>query len=132
MNKKAFIPSPVGLSSVLVCLCALCLAVFSLLSLSTASADLRLQQKYADSVRDGGQAQCEAELIIAKLREGTVPEGVSLDENGNFSFQTEADGVCAILVQGYFENGAPKLTRYQKIRNADWEPDGSRDLIDFS
>lgn len=69
----------VGGSSLLVIFAVLCLTVFSLLSLSTVQADSRLSAASARAVSAYYAADYRAEEILAALRAGELPNGVSFD-----------------------------------------------------
>ena len=78
MEKKQHSAPPfVGGTSLLVIFATLCLIIFALLSLSTTRADERLGDAVAQAVSDYYAADCEAEAILAQLRQGTVPAGVT-------------------------------------------------------
>ena len=79
--RNSFSPPMAGGSSLLVILAVLCLTVFTLLGLSTVQADSRLADASAKAVSDYYAADLEAETILAKLRQGLVPEGVQVDGN---------------------------------------------------
>ena len=82
MNKKErFSPPAIGSSSLLVIFAILCLTVFALLSLSTVQANSRLAAVSAEAISDYYAADCQAEAVLARLRAGELPEGVSVDGN---------------------------------------------------
>lgn len=68
-----------GGTSLLVVFAVLCLTVFALLSLATVQADERLAAAGARAVQDYYAADCRAQEILARLRNGEFPEGVFLD-----------------------------------------------------
>lgn len=71
-----FAPPAVGGSSLLVVFAVLALTVFALLGLSTVRADVRLADASAQAVADYYTADCQAQEILARLRNGETPEGV--------------------------------------------------------
>ena len=80
MNKKREISVPViGGSFLLVIFSVLCLTVFALLSLNTVLADQRLTDASLKAVASYYEADCQAEEIFARLRNGELPEGVEQD-----------------------------------------------------
>lgn len=102
-SKGFFAPPAVGGTSLLVIFAVLCLTVFSLLSLSTVRADERLSQASAKAVSDYYGADAEAEEILAQIRQGNVPEQVSvkgdrytytclISENQNLVVELRFDG----------------------------------------
>ena len=78
-KKKEFSPPVVGGSSLLVIFSVLCLTVFALLSLSTVQADRRLSEASVKAVAAYYEADCQAEEIFARLRNGELPAGVEQD-----------------------------------------------------
>lgn len=66
MSKKRGFPGA-GLSTVLLVFVMLCLIVFSVLSLSTAKADLEMSRKVADRTQDYYQAQSKASERLKKI-----------------------------------------------------------------
>lgn len=101
--KDGFAPPAVGGTSLLVIFAVLCLTVFSLLSLSTVRADERLSKASAKAVSDYYEADSRAEEILAKIRQGDVPEEVTvrgniytytcaLSENQNLNVEIRFDG----------------------------------------
>lgn len=82
MKKQTrFSPPAVGGSSLLVIFAVLTLSVFALLSLSTAQAEKRLSDAAAQSVTAYYGADCQAEEVFARLRNGETVEGVTQDDN---------------------------------------------------
>lgn len=69
----------VGGSSLLAIFAILCLTVFALLSLSTAQAETRLAEASLRGVTGYYAADCEAELIFARLRGGQIPPQVRVE-----------------------------------------------------
>ena len=84
MNRKqkqySFRPPVVGGSSLLVMFCVLCLTTFAVLSLSTVRAGDRLAEASMEAVLEYYEADQEAERMLAKLRSGEIPEGVTAEE----------------------------------------------------
>lgn len=87
MSKKEKGITLTGGSSLLVIFAVLCLTVFALLTLSTVKADLRLADAAVQSVEDYYRADCEAEEVLARFREGIVSEHVTIAGH-------TADGIC--------------------------------------
>ena len=77
-RQSSFSPPAVGGTSLLVIFAVLCLTVFALLSLSTVRADERLSKASAKAVSDYYAADAQAEELLAQLRAGKVPEGVTV------------------------------------------------------
>ena len=83
MNKQTggFRAPMVGGNSLLVIFAVLCLTVFALLGLSTAQANKRLAEASIRAVADYYAADCEAEKILAGIRNGRQEEGVEREDS---------------------------------------------------
>lgn len=75
-KRESFSPPAIGGSSLLTVFAVLALTVFALLSLSTVRADVRLADAAAEAVTGYYAADCKAQEILARLRNGETPEGV--------------------------------------------------------
>ena len=75
-EKARVSPPALGGVSLLAACAILCLTVFALLSLSTVQADRRLADASAQAVADYYAADCQAQRILAQLRQGETPQGV--------------------------------------------------------
>lgn len=119
MGKRAF---GIGASSLLVIFSVLCLAVFALLSIATVQSDWRL----GDSVQQAAEAyylaDSQAERILAKLRNGEVPEGVS-QENGVYSYRCGLSDTQVLAVEVAVKGSDYEILRWQVISTADWQPE---------
>ncbi len=168
-EKRDFAPPMTGGSSLLVIFSVLCLTVFALLALSTAQADGRLGEAASEAVKNYYRADTEAQTVLARLRSGEVPEGVTLTEktaadraaadetatgtadgsaaNGvstNGASQTDekvitAAWTCrisdtqALEAEADFFGGlgdSYRITRWQSVSTAAWEPDDSLPVWD--
>ena len=94
----------IGGSSLLVIFAVLCLTVFALLGLSTVQADKRLSDISIQAVADYYEADCAAEEILARLKAGQMPEGVS-KKDGIYAYS------CAI---------SPTQLLQVEVRDTDW------------
>lgn len=72
-KREVFFPPAVGGISLLVAFAVLCLTVFALLSLTTVQADARLAEASARAVEEYYAADCAAQEILARLRNGETP-----------------------------------------------------------
>lgn len=142
-EKKRFSPPAVGGSSLLVIFAVLCLTVFALLSMSTVQADRRLSDASAQAVRDYYEADAQAEEILARLRRGEVPDGVTVTElalsSGEGDGWPAAQYVCPISdtqvlrVQVVFPHGLGdeyKILRWQAVFADEWVPDDQINVWD--
>lgn len=124
-EKTSITPPVIGASSLLVIFAVLCLTIFSLLSISTVQANGRLSDHAAKAVTDYYEADTEAERILARLRAGEKPEGVSQD--GNFyTYTCTVSDTQVLVVQVMVENDNYTILRWQVISNVRWQADEKR------
>lgn len=118
----------VGGSSLLVIFAVLCLVMLAMLSLSTVSADLRLAEKSRELVEDFYAADSEAEGILARLRNGELPEGVSVEEKENgllCRYQCEISSTQSLAVEVLVDGRHYEIRRWQVISTTKFEIDDS-------
>ena len=121
-NKQQFSLPAVGISSLVVIFAALCLAVFAQLAISTAKADEKLSDQGHQAIIDYYQAEREADTIIALLRNGQGPEGVTF-EDGVYSFQCVISDTQVLEVEVRLEGDTHTILRWQAVSTADWQAD---------
>ena len=115
----------VGGSALVVIFAVLCLTVFALLGLSTVRADNRLADVNLKAVTDYYSAEYEAEEILAKLRSGEIPEGVSVKENNVFYYSCKDSETQILCVEVAFEEKEWNILRWQTVSTTEWsESDG--------
>lgn len=119
---KLRIPTGLGLSSLLVIFGVLCLCVFVMLSASTVKNQQTLTRKAQESVTDYYAADSRAQEILARLRGGERPEGVT-EENGIYSYSCpiSEDRVLAVSVRVW--GTEYEILRWQSVSTADWQPE---------
>ena len=98
MNKEKRQFPMVGGSSLLVIFAVLCLTVFALLGLSTVQADKRLADISVQAVSDYYSADTRAEEILARLRDGQMPEGV-IKTGDIYSYSCTVSPTQSLLVE---------------------------------
>lgn len=125
--KRRFSPPAVGGSSLLVIFAVLCLTVFALLSLSTVQADGRLGDAAAAAVSDYYRADCQAETVLAQLRQGQMPEGVTV-RDGVCSYTCPISDTQELAVEVYLEGADYTVLRWQAVPTAQWQPDDGLEL----
>lgn len=130
MNKdRKFSPPAVGGISLLVVFAVLCLTVFALLSLTTVRADQRLADAAVQNVTEYYAADYEAQAILAQLRAGEIPEGVS--RNGDiYRYTCPVSSTRALEVEVQIRGTAYTVLRWQMAFTGEWNPDDSLDLWD--
>lgn len=117
----------IGGSSLLIIFAVLCLTVFALLGLSTVHANKRLSDISIQAVSDYYAADTQAEQILAALRTGEIPEGVSR-EGDVFSYACPISETQELQVQVH--SGDWKVLRWQSVSVTDWQADESLNLWD--
>lgn len=126
---RSFSPPLVGGSSLLVIFSVLALTVFALLALSTAQAGGRLGDAAAQAVSGYYQADCQAEEILARLRSGQVPEGVTADGNA-YLYACPISDTQELAVEVQLDGANFTILRWQAVSTADWQPDDTLTVWD--
>ena len=130
MNDKKRMGMPAtGGSSLLVIFAVLALTVFAILSISTVTADQKLADKSAVSVEAYYEADCQAEMILAEIRSGKLPEGVKRDGN-LYSYKCLVTDSLNLEVEVLVEEEEYEVLRWQMVSAADWQNDDSLPVWD--
>lgn len=130
MDKRRSFQAPVvGGSSLLVIFAVLCLTVFALLSLSTVQADSRLSDASAAAVSEYYEADCQAEEILAELRSGQIPEGVSVKVD-TYSYTCPISETQELQVEVRIQENGWEILRWQAVSTAQWNEDETLSLWD--
>ena len=124
-------PPAVGASSLLVIFAVLCLTVFSLLSISTVQADRQLSDRAANAITGYYRADSQAELILAQLRSGLLPENVQ-EKNGVYSYYCTISDTQALAVEVAVTGNSYRILRWQAISTTDWQADDRLPVWDGS
>lgn len=111
-----------GASSLMVIFAVLCIAVFAVLSLSTALAGKRLEESSLNSAADYYQADCEAERILAQLRTGERPADVT-EEDGVFSYSVPISDTRTLEVRARVDGDNYEILSWQSVYTATWAAD---------
>ena len=128
-DRERFSPPMVGGASLLVIFAVLTLTVFALLSLSTALANDRLSSAAAQAVYDYYQADCQAEAILAQLRQGRQPPGVAR-QGDVFAYSCPISDTQTLLVEVRLDGVTYTILRWQAVSTAPSQPDDSLNLWD--
>ena len=126
-KRERFAPPAVGGSSLLVIFAVLCLTVFALLSLSTVQADRRLADASVEAVSAYYRADCQAEAVLARLRDGQLPEGVTVDGDV-YAYTCPISDTQSLEVQVRMEGEQWTVLRWQAVSTARWEAEERLDL----
>lgn len=117
MDKQRFEAPVVGGSSLLVIFAVLCLTVFALLGLSTVQADIRLSEISAQAVTDYYAADSAAETILARLRAGELPDGVTVDGD-MYRYTCLVSGTQELQVEVRLTDEDWEVLRWQAVSTA--------------
>lgn len=133
--RERFSPPAVGGVSLLVAFAVLCLTVFALLALTTVQADNRLADASAKAVTDYYAADCQAQEILARLRNGERPEGVEFSGSGllHAQYVVPISDTQELQVSVILKGTADQeyvIERWQAAPSVEWESDESLDLWD--
>lgn len=79
MKQKGTVLTAMGLSALIVIFAVVAMALFSALSVSTAMAQKRLGEKTREPIVQYYEADSQAQEILARLRSGEMPPGVTQD-----------------------------------------------------
>jgi hypothetical protein len=126
----------VGGVSLLVVFAVLCLTVFALLSLTTVRADVRLADASAQAVSDYYAADCQAQEILARLRAGETPDGVTWSspmEGGEteYSYTVFISNTQELQVEVLvWPDGRWSVQRWQAAAAGGWEIDEGLEVWD--
>ena len=124
-------PPAVGGSSLLVIFAVLCLTIFALLSLSMVQADSRMAEASYKAVQDFYEADAEAERILAKLRQGDLPENVT-NEGNLYRYTCRVSELQALEVEVEITEASYRVLRWQMVSTTEWEADDSMNVWDGS
>lgn len=128
----------IGITSLSVILCVLCITVFSVLTLSTAISEKKLSEKRASAAEMYYNAETQAtELANALISSAdkidfAKQNNINVKENdGNliFCYNYPIDDKQELFVELIYSNEW-KVTRWQVVPTAEWTPDESLDVWD--
>ena len=128
-DKKRISMPATGGSSLLVIFAVLALTVFAVLSVSTAAAEQKLADKAVASVEEYYAADCAAEAILAEIRSGEIPEGVTCEGN-LYSYRVPISETRQLFVEVQADGGSWQVIRWQAAAAMDWENDESLPVWD--
>lgn len=129
MSKRTRIPAPVGASSLLVIFSVLCFTAFAMLALSTVKADERLADASCESVQAYYRADCEAEEILGRLRNGeTVDHVVRKGNYYTYSCTVSDTQVLSVVVK--IDGQDYRIHQWKLEETTQWNPDQHMDLFE--
>lgn len=126
---------PIGASSLLTAFAVLCLVVFALLALTTVRADVALSDASLQATRDYYAADCQAQEILARLRNGERPEGVTFSGSGLLyaDYAVPISDTQALQVTVILKGIADKeysVLRWQTVSTTEWNGDDALHVWD--
>ena len=107
----------IGGSSLFVIFAVLCLTVFAL------RADQSLQQASAEAVTGYYAADQAAEEILAQLRAGKTPEGVTDRGEGRYAYACPISERQTLQVEVQVTGVDYQVLRWQAVSTLDWQAD---------
>ena len=119
---KHRIPTGFGLSSLLVIFGVLCLCVFVMLSLSTAQIQERLSLEAQAAVTDFYEADSRAQEILAQLRSGQIPQGVT-EEGGVYRYSCPISQNRTLTVAVRIRGTDYEILQWQTVSTGRWQPE---------
>lgn len=132
-KKQRFSPPMVGGSSLLIIFAVLCLTVLALLSLSTARNNDRLSRASAENVTAYYAADTQAEEILAWLRRGETPEGVTAERDGEgtrYAYTVPIGDTQTLFVAVRLTGTTYEILQWKAVFTAEWTPDDSIEVWD--
>ena len=121
-----------GAVSLVMIFCILCLVIFSVLTLATADREARLSEMTARNTEEYYQADRDATVIAAALRNGSpIPADIDVEiawEGDTASFLLPIGDSLALDVALTVRGGAYEILRWQTVYVGSWEPDNVLDL----
>ncbi len=135
-RRETFSPPAVGGVSLLVAFAVLCLTVFALLSLTTVQADARLAEASARAVEEYYAADCAAQEILARLRNGETPveaESHSYDSwhrGTRYTYAVPISDSQELQVEVLLDGEDCEILRWQAQYTGEWETVEGLDLWD--
>ena len=128
----------IGITSLTVILCVLCLAVFSVLTLSTALSEQKLAEKRAETVKEYYEAETHAAELANRLMDAADAvrfaeekhiQFVQEDEKQIFRYAWPIDEGQELSVELVFVD-TWEVTCWKIVSTAEWTPDESLDVWD--
>ncbi len=121
--------SMIGGSSLLVIFAVLCMTLLALLALNTAQAGKRLADASVEAELRYYEAEREAEAILARLRSGELPDGVTRE--GNLYYYTcPISDRQELVLEVEITDDRYRILRWQSASVVAWEAEEDFDLWD--
>ena len=138
MAEKKIPKISIGITSMTVILCVLCLTVFSVLTLSTALSEQKFSEKRAIATQNYYAAEAEAAAMVNELQETwesgadiyvfAKKQGIAVEGN-IFRFHKSIDAGQELQAELHLSDGF-EIKKWQVVSTADWTPDESLHVWD--
>lgn len=128
-RKDRFSPPPTGGISLLTVFAVLSLTVFALLSLSTVQANGRLADASVGAVESCYAADRAAQEVLARLRGGERPAGVTADGD-IYRYSCPISDTQTLEVEVRIVGSGYTILRWQAAPAGTWEPDDGPEVWD--
>nr|WP_325300569.1 hypothetical protein [uncultured Oscillibacter sp.] len=128
-HKRRFSPPATGGGSLLVVFAVLCLTIFALLSLATVRANQRLADASVKSITDYYTADLAAQTVLAQLRAGERPEGVTVSGDV-YLYACPVSDTQNLEVAVLLAGEDYRILRWQTVPSQKWQADDSLDIWD--
>jgi len=119
MENKSFSFPMIGASSLLTIFAVLCLVVFAILSVSTVQSQRNLSLASASAVSGYYTADAQAESILAQLRAGSIPIGVTKEHN-QYTYSCPISPTHVLEVEVTLAGTDYVIQRWQAVPSAPW------------
>ena len=128
-GNRSAVGTPGG-SALMVIFAVLCLTVFAVLALSTMLADGRLSDNGARSTQEYYNAEAQAQVVLARLRSGEVPEGVTEEDFGVYSYSFPLSDSRSLQVRVAVTGAEYEILQWQAVYTGDWSGEETLNLWD--
>lgn len=125
-TRRPAIP-PIGASSLLAVFAVLCLTVFALLALSDVRADAALASAARESVEAYYAADAQAQELLARLRDGQRPDGVTFSESAPLTadYAVPISEGQELQIRVVLGDDGYRILRWQSVSTIPWEGEGN-------
>ena len=111
-----------GGSSLLVIFAVLVLTVLAVMGISAVTAETRLVQQTGQAIEDYYEADCQAEMVLAALRQGDVPGNVE-ERDGVYWYTCKISQYRNLEAAVSVTDDGFMIRRWQTVAADTWEPD---------
>ncbi len=102
-----------GPLALLLTVISICLTILSILSFTTAGADMRLAEKYADTVTERYALEARGQELLRDLDQGALPADFERAEDGETFVTTLKEGDMNLIIGVRLEDGSYDITSWK-------------------